>query len=160
MGKKDIFFRKERIKLIVSPKKTPKTNATLLKCTQRNKGSGGSSYRGDAISVVAKTDVICRLPCCFLSTPKTGYPYQIDPQLLTSNRANWYLRPLNLDKILPTSCKLSNPLFPHHNDVSRMVPAPDNERQQARVLAVISPYVTLVCCQLSRRDAISLMATR
>lgn len=97
---------------------------------------------------------------CFLSTPKTGYPYQIDPQLLTSNRANWYLRPLNLDKILPTSCKLSNPLFPHHNDVSRMVPAPDNERQQPRVLAVISPYVTLVCCQLSRRDAISLMATR
>lgn len=84
---------------------------------------------------------------CFLSTPKIGYPYQIDPQLLTSNRANWYLRPLNLDKILPTSCKLSNPLFPHHNDVSRMVPAPDNERQQARVLAVISPYVTLVCCQ-------------
>lgn len=25
---------------------------------------------------------------CFLSTPKIGYPYQIDPQLLTSNRAN------------------------------------------------------------------------
>lgn len=38
---KRYFFRKERIKLIVSPKKTPKINATLLKCTQRNKGSKG-----------------------------------------------------------------------------------------------------------------------
>lgn len=76
---------------------------------RKNIGSGGSSYRADVISVVAKTDVPCYpLPLY----PQDRVPLSNRPTTThTSSRANWYLRPLYLEKNLPTTCKLSNPLF-------------------------------------------------